>query len=93
MFQGRSDEEKKALKQALQKRIDNIRNNCSQLIHLDINDLIGQNEAMGWSLPQGFLEFVELQDGQQIMSPTEVSATGTGREGSKTMAAEEAKKG
>ena len=63
----RSSEVNKNLKQTFHRRIDRIREKCSYALDLDIDKLIDANEAVGWTMPEGFSEFVEVnKENKQI---------------------------
>jgi len=76
VFQGRAISEKRSLRKNLQVRIDKIRENCNQVMELDTDAMLTSNEAMGWSLPQGFLQYAEIKDiehAQQIILPADLN--------------------
>ena len=52
--------ERQEIKNTLHDQISKIRESCSYALELDIDAMIEANEPVGWELPQGFLEHVEL---------------------------------
>ena len=52
--------ERQEIKNTLHDQISKIRESCSFALELDIDAMIEANEPVGWELPQGFLEHVEL---------------------------------
>ena len=58
--ESRKDEDSKHIKTLLGNKIERIRQQCSFALDLDIDQLIEANADVGWELPRGFSDHVEL---------------------------------
>ena len=54
--------QRKKLRNNFSRRVNQIREKCSLVLDLDVDDMIDANHKLGWGLPEGFLEHAQISN-------------------------------
>ncbi len=54
--------QRQRLRNNFSRRVNDIRQKCSFVLDLDVDEMIDSNAKLGWGLPEGFLEYAQISN-------------------------------